>query len=184
MADPASAAPAAPVEKFRKDYQPHPFAMDGIELDFDLRDEVSTVTTTIQLRRTGAADAALELDGEDLETVSIAIDGRELAVGEYEIEGERLVISAVPDAFTLRTVVRIQPEKNLQLSGLYRSNGVYCTQCEAEGFRRITWSIDRPDVMTSYRVRLEADRAACPVLLSNGNRVEAGDAADGRHYSI
>lgn len=184
MADPASAAPAAPVEKFREDYQPHPFAMESIELDFDLRDEVSTVTTTMTLRRTGAADAALELDGEDLETVSIAIDGAELAPGQYEIEGERLVIAGVPDAFVLRTVVRIQPEKNLQLSGLYRSNGVYCTQCEAEGFRRITWSIDRPDVMTTYRVRLEADRAACPVLLSNGNRVDAGEAEGGRHYAV
>ena len=184
MADPASAAPAAPVEKFRKDYQPHSFAMEGIELDFDLRDEVSTVTTTMKLRRTGAADAALELDGEDLETVSLSVDGAELAPGQYEIEGERLTIADVPEAFTLTTVVRIQPEKNLQLSGLYRSNGVYCTQCEAEGFRRITWSIDRPDVMTTYRVRLEADRAACPVLLSNGNRVEVGDAGDGRHYAV
>ena len=104
MADPASAAPAAPVEKFRKDYQPHPFAMDGIELDFDLRDEVSTVTTTIQLRRTGAADAALELDGEDLETVSIAIDGRELAVGEQEGVG------AVDDAIHDRSFL-VRPHR-------------------------------------------------------------------------
>ncbi|MCH2101661.1 MAG: aminopeptidase N [Planctomycetes bacterium] len=180
----ASAAPAAPKEKFRKDYQPYPFAMDGIELNFDLRDDVSTVTATMKLRRTGSADAALELDGEDLETVSIAIDGQVLAASRYAIDGERLTIDSVPAAFTLQTVVRIHPENNLQLSGLYRSNGVYCTQCEAEGFRRITWSVDRPDVMATYRVRLESDRHSCPVLLSNGNLVEAGDAGEGRHYSV
>jgi aminopeptidase N len=184
MAETASPAVAPPTEKFRKDYQPHPFAVDAIELDFDLRDGHSTVVTAMQLRRVGEAQAVLELDGEDLETLSIEIDGRKLETNEYRIEGEKLSLAAVPDRFTLRTTVRIQPEKNLQLSGLYRTQGVYCTQCEAEGFRRITWSLDRPDVMTVFRVRMEADQASCPVLLSNGNLVESGSAAEGRHFAV
>jgi aminopeptidase N len=184
MAETASPAVAPPVEKFRKDYQPHPFAVDSIELDFDLRDALTTVVTTMRMRRVGDANAALELDGEDLETLSVVVDGRQLEADEYRIESERLTLRSVPDTFELRTTVRIRPEKNLQLSGLYRTQGVYCTQCEAEGFRRITWSLDRPDVMTVYRVRLEAEQTSCPVLLSNGNLVESGQVAEGRHYAI
>jgi aminopeptidase N len=187
-ADPqAPTEAAAPVEKFRKDYQVHPFQMDAVALDFNLRADHTLVTSSLTMsRRPGAdANADLVLDGEDLETVSIAVDGTELAADRYDVVGELLTIRGLPAAFLLEILVKIQPDKNTQLSGLYQSSGNYCTQCEAEGFRRITWFLDRPDIMTVFEVRMEADRSTCPVLLSNGNLLEADDCEEeGRHFAV
>ncbi len=194
MAESTSASPAAPetqaaapVEKFRKDYQEHPFQIEAVELDFDLRADHTLVQSRLQMaRRDGSsADADLVLDGEDLETLSIRVDGVELAKDRYDIAAESLTIRGLPLQFTLEIQVKIHPDKNMQLSGLYQSSGNYCTQCEAEGFRRITWFMDRPDIMTNYLVRMEADQKTCPVLLSNGNLMVSGDCdEEGRHFAV
>ena len=181
-----TATQAAPVEKFRRDYRPLDFHILGLELDFQLFDDHARVESRIRFeRREGATeDAALPLDAEDLQLLGLWLDGRELGAGDFAHEGEQLVLRGLPASGELRTAVRIEPQNNTQLSGLYRSSGMFCTQCEAEGFRRITPFPDRPDVMTVFRVRVEADRASCPVLLSNGNLVEQGEAADGRHWTL
>jgi len=173
-----------PQEKFRKDYRPFDFELEGVELSFQLQPETTRVHSRIRFRRVGSPDAPLVLDGEDLELIRLVLDDRELGSGEYLWQDEQLTLPEVPDRFELQTEVDIQPAANTQLSGLYVSSGIFCTQCEAEGFRRITFFPDRPDVMTTFRVRIEADRKANPVLLSNGNRVEAGELADGRHYAV
>ena len=144
------------------------------------------VTSTLGCapRGKGKKAAPLVLDGEDLRLVSVEIDGVALAADAYEVGEETLTIAAPPKKpFTLKTVVAIEPEKNTQLSGLYASSGNLCTQCEAEGFRRITYFYDRPDCMASFTSRVEADKDAFPVLLSNGNEVDRGDAAGGRHWA-
>ena len=127
----------------------------------------------LALRRNpeGEPGAALRLDGEGLTLARILLDGEGLGANRYRIEPARLVIPDVPDRFTLEIETRIAPAENTLLSGLYVSNGGFFTQCEAEGFRRITYFPDRPDVMARYTTTLRADRARCPVLLSNGNPV-------------
>ncbi|MBL8484199.1 MAG: aminopeptidase N [Rhodocyclaceae bacterium] len=165
------------------EYTPPNYLIDTVELDFQIMDGYTEVTADLALRRAGTLPGPLLLDGEDLETLSIALDGRPLAAGEYEISGDRLVIAAPPAAFTLHTRVRIRPDNNTRLSGMFRSKDGYFTQCEAEGFRRITWFLDRPDVMSRYGVTLHAERARFPVLLANGNLVAAGEDPDGRHFA-
>jgi len=120
------------------------------------------------------------LDGEELETLTVQVDGVDR---QYTTTPTSLTIEDLPDAFVLHTVVRIKPDDNTTLSGLYRSKDGYFTQCEAQGFRRITWFLDRPDVMSIYTVTLHADRDALPVLLANGNPSAAGEEADGRHWA-
>ena len=173
-----------PKAKYRKDYLEPDFWIDQVDLEFELEPTSTLVRTRLAVRRNDNADAgaALQLDGEELETLAVKLDGNELGEDAYRVENERLTISDVPDRFELETHVRINPEANTELSGLYRSSGIFCTQCEAEGFRRITWFVDRPDVMARYRVRLIADPSSCPVLLSNGNRVAEGRLDDGRHW--
>jgi aminopeptidase N len=129
--------------------------------------------------------ASLRLNAEDLELNVIKIDGETVPAESYSYpKKDVLEIKGLPEGpFELETEVVIKPEGNTQLSGLYKSSGVYCTQCEAEGFRRITPMLDRPDIMATYKVRLEADKKSCPVLLSNGNLVNKGDMADGRHFT-
>src|SRR5207302_3761864 len=122
-------------------------------------------------------------DGKDLELVSLALNGENLGQNFYQLESEALVLHTVPDAFTLDIETRIEPQNNTVLSGLYKSGGNFCTQCEPEGFRRITYFIDRPDVMARYTATIVADKARFPVLLSNGNPVERGGAGDGRHWA-
>jgi len=173
-----------PQEKFRRDYRSYDFEIEGVELSFVLHPETTRVHSRIRFRRVGGANAPLVLDGEDLELIRLELDGRELGSDEYRLDAESLTVPDVPSAFELRSEVDIQPAANTQLSGLYVSSGIFCTQCEAEGFRRITFFPDRPDVMTTYRVRIEADRQSNPVLLSNGNRVDTGDLEDGRHYAV
>ena len=166
-----------------EDYAPPPYLIETVRLDVDVRADATIVSARLDCVRHAAGTPPLVLDGEELETLSVALDGRELAPDAYRIDASRLTIDAVPARFTLETRVRIRPDANTQLSGFYRSRDGYFTQCEPEGFRRITWFIDRPDVMARYSVTLHADRAAFPVLLANGNPAAAGDEPGGRHYA-
>ena len=166
---------------YLKDYSPPAFLVDTVDLDFVIETGSTTVTATLVMRRNLAIAAQpLVLDGDELETLSVAVDGEKVP---FSVTPNTLTIADVPDAFTLQTVVRIDPDKNTRLSGLYRSRDGYFTQCEAQGFRRITWFLDRPDVMATYTVTLHADKALFPVLLANGNPVAAGDEANGRHWA-
>ena len=170
-----------PQTVYLKDYAPPAFLVDSVDLDFVIEAGGTTVTATLAMRRNPAIAAQpLVLDGEDLETLSVAVDGEKVP---FSATPNTLTIADVPDAFTLRTVVRIDPNANTGLSGLYRSRDGYFTQCEAQGFRRITWFLDRPDVMSTYSVTLHADKAKFPVLLANGNPVASGEEADGRHWA-
>ena len=163
------------------DYQPYPFAVATVELDFDLHPGATRVKARHAFTRTG--EGPLVLDGVRLKLVSAAIDGRALAVGDYVLTPETLTLLNPPDAFTLETEVEIDPAANTALEGLYMSGGRFCTQCEAEGFRKITFHPDRPDVLSRFTVRVEADRAY-ERLLSNGNLLEHGDAGQGRRYAV
>lgn len=165
----------------RKDYQPPAFVIDTVQLHFDLQESFTTVRATMEVRRNGSHGADLVLRGERLELVSVIIDGIPCEADSYTVTEENLSVPNVPDTFELRTEVRIKPHENTELSGLYKSSGNYCTQCEAEGFRRITYFLDRPDVMARYRTTIVADKASYPVLLSNGNAVERADLDGGRH---
>ncbi len=165
------------------DYQPADFRIPTTDLSFDLVPEATRVTARLTLERTGAADAPLVLMGERLKLLRVAIDGRDLAASDYTLTEETLTIAGVPDRFTLETEVEINPSDNRTLEGLYTSSGRFCTQCEAEGFRKITYFLDRPDVLSVYSVRIEAPKVQYPHLLSNGNRLETGDLADDRHFA-
>ena len=170
-----------PPTVYLKDYTPPAFWIDTVDLDFDIAAGSTTVTATLALRRNPACPGQpLVLDGEELDTLSVTVDGKNWPKSETPTS---LTLADLPDTCTLQTVVRIDPDKNTRLSGLYRSKDGYFTQCEAQGFRRITWFLDRPDVMATYTVTLHADKAAFPVLLANGNPVAAGDEADGRHWA-
>ncbi len=181
IASPSSAP--APIQL--KDYTPPAWLIGTVHLDVDIRTEATRVTATLACERNPAVagTSPLVLDGEELETLSVSVDGQVLAADAYRIEGERLTLDNLPERVLLQTCVRIQPDKNTQLSGLYRSRDGYFTQCEPQGFRRITWFIDRPDVMARYTVTVHADKAAFPFLLANGNPVGSGDEAGGRHYA-
>lgn len=167
---------------YLKDYQAPSFEVASLNLDFDLHDEVTTVTATAQYKRT-QANADLVLDGEELELVSVAIDGEELGSDAYSVTDTQLTIPNTPESFELIVVTRIKPQENKSLEGLYQSSGNYCTQCEAQGFRKITYYLDRPDVMTVFTTRIEADKTNYPVLLSNGNLIDQDDLENGRHWA-
>jgi len=140
-----------------KDYRAPDYRIESIELDFVLEPAATKVTAISKVTRTGAA-APLVLDGEALKLVSIAIDGRKLDEGAYALGADKLTIHVPPAEFTLEIVTEIAPDKNTELSGLYTANGIFCTQCEAEGFRRITYFLDRPDNLAVYTTRIEADK--------------------------
>ncbi len=165
----------------REDYTPPAWLVPHTRLDFDLDSAKTRVTATLSVTRNGGHDTPLRLDGAGQEPLSVTVDG--IAVNDWRIEGDQLVISLAGDAHQVETVVEIAPERNTQLMGLYASGGNLCTQCEAEGFRRITWFPDRPDVLSRYAVRMTADRARYPILLANGDPVASGDAGDGRHWA-
>jgi aminopeptidase N len=171
-----------------EDYRPSDFLIDRVELDVGLRPTATRVTATLALRPNpaGRNDAPLVLDGDDIVLKAIALDGRPLPAGSFEATPQSLTIAAPPRRpFTLSIETEIDPTANTRLMGLYRSGGNYCTQCEAEGFRRITYFLDRPDVLSVYTTRIEAELAEVPVLLGNGNLVESGEIPGaGRHYAI
>ncbi|HYJ84060.1 MAG TPA: aminopeptidase N, partial [Allosphingosinicella sp.] len=174
-------APAAPPSAIRReDYRPPDWRVPAIELEFDLGAERTRVRSRLSVERNGAHDRPLRLDAQGLTLVELNVDG---APAEYSLEGEVLTVAVASDSATVETLVEIAPRSNTQLMGLYESGGILCTQCEAEGFRRITPFPDRPDMLSRYRVRMIADKAAYPVLLANGNQVGAGDLGGGRHWA-
>lgn len=165
------------------DYAPCVFHIDRIEMTLELDLECTAVRTRMSVRRTGPADAVLELDGQELQLEGVTLQGRELEVGRYETTPEKLRIFNCPEVFELGIRNRIFPAANTALEGLYASGGLLCTQCEPEGFRRITYFLDRPDNPCLFTVCLVASAATFPRLLSNGHLVDSGTLADGRHFA-
>jgi aminopeptidase N len=168
-----------------KDYTPPAFFVDQVELDIDFQPGEARVMCRQQLVRNPAmaADAPLLLDGESLETLAVSVDGRLLRADEYQLDASQLRLDGLPARCLVETICRIRPDNNTTLSGLYRSRDGYFTQCEAQGFRRITWFQDRPDVMARYTVTLHADHATLPCLLANGNPMASGHEEGGRHWA-
>jgi len=182
-----------------KNYQPAPYLIKTVYLDVSLHSSETRVTSRLKIvpnkratksakggSKAGSKSVPLTLDGENITLENIKIGGRALDAKQYSVDEKSLTIKSPPTkSFTLEITTICDPEANKALSGLYRSSGVYCTQCEAEGFRRITYFLDRPDVLATYKVRIEADKATTPILLSNGNLIESGKADDaGRHFAV
>ena len=168
----------------REDYAPPAYLVDEVHLDVRIERPWATIASTLRVRRNPAGTGGpLVLDGEHLELLGARLDGRELGPQDYTLDSQSLAIGSVPESFTLQVTGRLDPWKNTRLEGFYASKDGLFTQCEAEGFRAITWFPDRPDVMSKYRVRIEAPREEFPHLLSNGNLVAEGDAGGGRHWA-
>ncbi|HIF5636532.1 TPA: aminopeptidase N [Vibrio parahaemolyticus] len=169
----------APQAKYRKDYQAPSHTITDIDLTFDLYDNDTIVTALSKVVQKGES-TTLELDGEGVELRSVKVNGEDWA--HHEVKEASLVLSDLPAEFELEIITKIDPEANTALEGLYKSGGAFCTQCEAEGFRRITYYLDRPDVLAKYTTKVIADKATYPYLLSNGNRIAQGEAENGRHW--
>ncbi|HCG8422806.1 TPA: aminopeptidase N [Vibrio parahaemolyticus] len=169
----------APQAKYRKDYQAPSHTITDIDLTFDLYDNDTIVTALSKVVQKGES-TTLELDGEGLELRSVKVNGEDWA--HHEVKEASLVLSDLPAEFELEIITKIDPEANTALEGLYKSGGAFCTQCEAEGFRRITYYLDRPDVLAKYTTKVIADKATYPYLLSNGNRIAQGESENGRHW--
>ncbi len=172
-----------------KDYTPSSHVIEAVELDVRLAPQNTRVSSILSVRPNPKGDASgrtLVLDGENIDLLGISLNGAGLAQGDYELDDTSLTLSNLPDGpFTLTLETACDPQANSTLSGLYRTSDIYCTQCEAEGFRRITYFLDRPDILATYQVRIEARRSDAPVLLSNGNLIASGD-IDGteRHFAV
>ncbi|RNL63497.1 aminopeptidase N [Zhongshania marina] len=178
---------AQPSTIYLSDYRVPEFLIDSTSLSFELGEASSIVRSVLELRRNPESDiqdAPLQLHGTELELISLAIDGRRLGDDEWSQSGEQLTIANVPASFSLRCETRIRPQDNTSLEGLYKSSGMFCTQCEAEGFRKITYYLDRPDVMSVFTVEIIADQSRYPVLLSNGNLVATEQLPDGLHKTV
>ena len=176
--------PTNPKEIFLKDYSPCHYRIHKTDLFFDLYDSYAEVTASLSIERdSNAATKTLTLTGKNLELQKVCWNGRQLTASEYKVSDSALSLELKEDRGTLQTVVRIYPQKNTALEGLYRSGKMFCTQCEAEGFRKITYYLDRPDVMSEFTTRIVADKSKYPVLLSNGNRIAVGNLDDGRHWA-
>lgn len=171
------------VTTYLKDYQAPEYSILTTQLNFALFDDYTEVTAELSLKRNSVEAAPLKLHGQQLKLVSIELNGAPLSAEHYSLDDEFLTIHTVPAEFTLKTRVHIEPHKNTALEGLYRSRTMYCTQCEAEGFRKISFYLDRPDAMSSFTTRIEADKTHYPVLLSNGNLIEQGELENGRHFA-
>lgn len=175
-----------PIEIRLKDYRVPSWLIDQTRLHFELGEAGALVKANLMLRRNPECalkgPVALELQGVELELKRLVLDGKPLAAADYRVTPESLLITGVPDQFELECVTLIHPEKNKSLEGLYRSGGLFCTQCEAEGFRKITYYLDRPDVMSVFTTTLVANKDRYPVLLSNGNDIERGEIAGNRHW--
>lgn len=169
-----------PQPVYLKDYKAPDYLVETVDLLFQIYDGFTTVTNTARYKRNTEALGTLVLNGEFTELLSVRIDGQEAL---YEKGKETLTLQNLPTAFTLEIVTRFDPAENTALDGLYKSEDMYCTQCEAQGFRRITYFQDRPDIMTIFTTRIEADRTLFPVLLSNGNLVKEGALPEGRHFA-
>jgi aminopeptidase N len=173
-----------PQPVYLSDYQPPAYRVTHTELTFDLDPAATRVKARLLMERHPEADAnaPLVLNGEHLKLISLAIDATPVNASAYELDDEGLRIAQVPERFVLESEVEIAPQENTALEGLYQSNGMYCTQCEAEGFRRITFYPDRPDVMATFKVTVIGDQQQEPILLANGNPIERGELEGGRHF--
>ncbi|MBD3755790.1 MAG: aminopeptidase N [Gammaproteobacteria bacterium] len=167
---------------YLRDYQAPLFELDKVYLEFDLQPQATRVTNTMQIRALSPG-TPLVLNGEKLQLLEVRLNG-ESVLAQCEVCDEHLILNTDLSEFELSIDTEIAPESNTSLEGLYRSSGNYCTQCEAEGFRKITYFLDRPDVMTLYTTKIVASKADCKVLLSNGNLIESGDLDNGRHYAV
>ncbi len=174
-----------PKTTYLKDYAPPAYRIPTVELRFELGEDFTTVHSRLHLVRAEATPAGtpLKLDGQHLELLALELDETPLAADRYRVDADRLTLLDPPAEFELSVTTRIRPQDNAALQGLYQSSGNFCTQCEAEGFRRITYFLDRPDVMAVFTTTLIADKARTPVLLSNGNPVAGGELDDGRHWA-
>ena len=175
-----------PQRKYRADYAVPAYLIDTVDLDFDIRDTQTAVRAVYAVRRNPDSTDTQQwrLDGRDMRFVSVAIDDRQLSENEYRLTDDALVVDNPPERFTLAVENVIDPEHNLSLEGFYRSGDILCSQCEANGFSRITYFPDRPDVMARYTTRISADAKTFPVLLANGNCVDSGELDGGRHYAV
>ena len=172
---------------YRKDYTPPDYLVETIDLRFELGEETTRVHSRLSVRANYDSTQGmrpLRLDGNRLALTGLVLDGTPLTSDHYTVDKEILTISSVPAAFTLEVTTEIRPQDNTFLEGLYRSNGMFCTQCEAEGFRAITYFPDRPDVLSVYTVTIIAERSKYPLLLANGNPLENGELPDGKHYAV
>lgn len=169
--------------KYRKDYQAPQFTIASVDLTFELEPEKTRVTNTMVVKRQGQHQQPLVLDGEDITLLSVAIDGDRLAAERYSLSDQQLSIETTEATFTLTVINEINPSKNKALEGLYLAGSTYCTQCEAEGFRRITYYLDRPDVLATFTTTIIGDKASLPFLLSNGNRVRTEQRGD-KHVAV
>ncbi|MFJ7788093.1 aminopeptidase N [Pseudomonas sp. NPDC096925] len=171
---------------YLKDYQAPEYLIDETHLTFELFEDHTLVHAQLVMRRNPARGAGLpplELDGQQLELLRASLDDQELQPGEYQLDADSLTVQPKAERFTLDTSVKIHPESNTALEGLYKSGKMFCTQCEAEGFRKITYYLDRPDVMSTFTTTVIAEQHRYPVLLSNGNPIGSGPAEDGRHWA-
>ena len=178
------ATPPQPI--YLRDYTPPPYHIPKVELHFELGATATTVRSLLHIVRAAhtAPGTPLVLDGKDLELLRVHGDGVELDRAQYQVDAQSLTIFNPPPQLQLEVVTRIRPQDNTALEGLYQSNGNFCTQCEAQGFRRITYFLDRPDVMALFTVRIVADKQRYPLLLANGNLLESGDLDHGQHYAL
>lgn len=174
---------------YLKDYQAPEYLIDETHLTFELFEDHSLVHAQLVMRRNparaqaGAGLPSLVLDGQQLELLSVSLGDRELTAADYQLDANHLTLQPTAESFTVDTSVRIHPESNTALEGLYKSSGMFCTQCEAEGFRKITYYLDRPDVMSKFTTTVVAEQHSYPVLLSNGNPIASGPGEDGRHWA-
>ena len=182
MAD-AAIEPKEPPLIRREDYRPFAWLVPEIALDFDLGLERTRILSRLQVERNPAADRSgtIRLNGDGLAALSVEVDGQ--AVNDWSMQSGDLILPLPGDAHEIAIVTEIDPAANSQLMGLYASNGMLCTQCEAEGFRRITFFPDRPDVLSTYRVRMSGLKSLFPILLSNGNKVGEGEGEGGAHWA-
>ena len=168
---------------YLKDYKEPEFLISSVILNVNLGDSSTEVTANLSITRNGEHTKPLKLDGEKLQLLGVKLNGTKLATGDYQNIDDHLMVNTNLNDFTLEVTTRLEPHLNTALSGLYQSSGNFCTQCEAEGFRRITYFLDRPDVLSTYEVTITGDKKSCPVLLSNGNFVARGDNNDWSHWA-
>ena len=182
MAD-AAITPHEPPVIRREDYQPFAWLVPGIALDFDLGLEATRVVSRLTVARNAKAPTAstIRLNGDGLTLLSVKVDGE--MRNDWSLDGDDLIVPLSGDAHEIEIATEIDPVANTRLEGLYASNGMLCTQCEAEGFRRIAFFPDRPDVLSTYRVRMSGSKGQFPILLCNGNKLAEGEGADGTHWA-
>ncbi|MCK5361271.1 MAG: aminopeptidase N, partial [Gammaproteobacteria bacterium] len=176
---------ATPSAIHLKDYRQPDYLIDTVDLEFDLQEGLTTVSSRLKVyRRDGVpASAEMVLDGQEMELISVTVDDVVKTPESFFVNDEQLILGSLPERFILEIVCNIKPELNTKLEGLYKSGSMYCTQCEAEGFRRITYFPDRPDIMARFSTRITADKTDFPILLSNGNLVDSGDSTGNRHWA-